>query len=292
MDLHAEVNRLRLDLLAVRTAAVLTDAGIPHILIKGPSTAHWLYDPPRPYADVDLLVPYSAGRRAGNLLAAKGIAEPKGTAFDEGAGHSWELVAPDGSEIDLHVTLPGLVPRDDRLFEVLSAHVEPMDLGVGQVPVLDEAGRCLVVALHAVQAHFREQPVVDLRRARQQVGAPAWNAALALATELDVADLYRAGLAVVEDVDLDGVDSPYARLMGMDAPGPAYGVHRLLALPPRRWPGYLWRELFPTRAFMISYYPQYMAGKFGLFGAYLRRYRDLVVQTPDVVRALRRARRG
>ena len=30
---------------------------MPHVILKGPSTARWLYDPPRAYRDVDVLVP-------------------------------------------------------------------------------------------------------------------------------------------------------------------------------------------------------------------------------------------
>ena len=53
MDLVREANRLRLDLLSVRACDALSAAGIPHVLLKGPSTALWLWSTHlRSYNDV------------------------------------------------------------------------------------------------------------------------------------------------------------------------------------------------------------------------------------------------
>ena len=63
-DLRVIAHQIRLDLLAVAASAALAADGVPNALLKGPTTARWLYDPPRPYRDVDLLVPCSQLDRA------------------------------------------------------------------------------------------------------------------------------------------------------------------------------------------------------------------------------------
>ncbi|MHA3704649.1 nucleotidyltransferase family protein, partial [Jatrophihabitans sp. YIM 134969] len=176
MDLVAQAQQLRLDLLAVEASRVLSRADVPHALLKGPTTALWLYDEPRAYRDVDLLVPTSRAVRAAAVLADAGVAHPAAGRWGEEAEHSRLLVSPHGDELDLHVALPGTAPDGDRLWTALAPHVVPFPVpDTGVVPALDTPARVLVLALHALAAGPHETtPADDLRRARAQAPASDW----------------------------------------------------------------------------------------------------------------------
>src|ERR1700749_375013 len=113
MDLVREANRLRLDLLSVQACDALAVAGIPHVLLKGPSTALWLYDPPRSYNDVDLMVPLSRVIEAAHALEAAGVASASAGRVGEEAEHSYLLISPEGFEVDVHISLPTVHPDGD-----------------------------------------------------------------------------------------------------------------------------------------------------------------------------------
>src|SRR5215213_4879318 len=65
---------LHLDLVAVQATRALEQAGVPAIVLKGPSIATWLYvdGGARPYDDCDLLVPLERFPDARRALAALG----------------------------------------------------------------------------------------------------------------------------------------------------------------------------------------------------------------------------
>ena len=154
LDLAAAATQMRLDLLAVRASRALAQASVPHALIKGPTTARWLYDPPRSYRDVDILVPRSRAEDAVNTLVTADVAHPRAGGLGEEASHSHLLISPPGFELDLHVTLPSLSsPPDgapDHMWRILSAHLEPFDIDGADVPSLDAPARYLVLALHCL----------------------------------------------------------------------------------------------------------------------------------------------
>lgn len=284
MDLQAEAERLRLDVLAVRLSACLTGAGLPHVLLKGPSTANWLYDPPRPYQDVDLLVPLSQADRVVEVLSEAGLARSRSGTLGEEAPHSWLLHSAEGFEVDLHVSLPAVPADGDRLWEVMAPHVEPLALDVGTIPALDEVGRCLVLALHCLMTPVGK-PAEDLKRARQAADASVWAAVDELAVSLGVADLVAAGLSLVGSADAPL--SRRARLYLVDAPDAAFGLERLARARRRDLPRLVWRELVPSRGFMAHDAKRPDLHGRALVAAHLSRWRRLARQLPAAFRALR-----
>src|SRR5579875_664152 len=293
MDLGTSARLIQLDALLVSASTALRRAGVPHLLLKGPSTARWLYDPPRAYRDVDLLVPASRIEQAADVLVAAGVAR-RTSGLGEEAAHSLVMVSPHGLELDLHVSLGGLPPRygsgsGDALWDVLAEHVEPLTVDGVDVPSLDLPGRCVVVALHAAgSGSDAEQVHEDLRRALQAVDAAGWARARALARELHAEAEFDAG----RGGDDPAADRPVAAYLNRSgAPAAAHGLHRVASAPARRRPGMLWHELVPSRAFMQRLEPGPPVGGRALAGRYVRRWVGLARQLPGAVTALRDARR-
>jgi hypothetical protein len=177
-DLEMQANNLRLDRLALDASRCLTAASIPHALIKGPTTSLWLYDPPRAYADVDLLVPETRLFDAVDALARAGVARGRAGGSLQEMGHSIELRDAAGYEVDLHRSLPSLPVDGDTVWAVLSPHIVEFDLGSGCVPALDEVGRCLTVAFHALSGGGDlSRRWDDLKLAYARVDPRSWDEA-------------------------------------------------------------------------------------------------------------------
>lgn len=298
MNLEAATQQLRLDLLAQDVSSALAAANIPHTLLKGPSTSIWLYDPPRGYRDVDLLVPSSQLDKAVEAIVGTGLAAAKGEHLGEEAPHSLLLISREGFELDLHITLPALPPgrhRDrDRVWNALSDHISGMTLVEDSdvtVPVLDIPGRCLVLALHALESgHQAPQVREDLDRARVRASEEDWVVAARLADGLGVRDLFDAGLAIGRP---DGEQRlpVYAYLKKTGAVGSAFGLQRLVEAPLIDKPGLLWRELFPSREFIRRTHPYGSPSIRQLLSLYVQRWKQLARQLPTAAVALVAARR-
>lgn len=282
MEIADAAQRLLLDLDAVAISTCLASAGVPHALIKGPSTSTWLYDPPRVYNDVDLLVPRSAARRAARVLEKVGVASRTGTRVGEEAHHSLAMVTSAGYQLDLHVSLPCVPVRGDLVWDTLATRVLPLDLGVGSVPALDEPGRCLVLALHALASDGRlHQKVEDLRRARAVAADSSWPTARDLARTIHAEDLYDGGLARL--ADSPEPLSHRASLYFNDAPSSALALQRLRDA---RWwerPAMVWREVFPSVEFLREFGSVEPGWRWWRVRAYVTRWRELA-------RGLRRRR--
>jgi hypothetical protein len=289
MDLATETHRLRLDLLAVEISKSFTAAVIPHVLIKGPSTSLWLYDPPRPYNDVDVLVPATRVVEAAAVLARAGIADGDlgGTGLE--ASHSHTLHSAEGYEVDLHTSLPTVPAReDDAVWDTLSSHLVPLDLGVGTVPSLDEPARCLAIALHAVSGANRlEQRVGDLQRAEAQASSAIWAQARELAIAIGAADLFDAGRRRTHENPSTAGMSPRAYLEFTNASPEAMSLDRLMSTPRRGLPKALWRELWPTKAFLREHYPTLTERPWGALRTRMARALDLSKRIPDIFREVR-----
>lgn len=291
MDLASEARRILLDLLCVDACRALAAADIPHVVLKGPSTALWLYDPPRTYRDVDLLVPVSRLRDAvGALETAKVAAAAE--RLGEGSAHSLVLLSPRGFEVDLHVTLPMLAPRSlDETWKAIAEHISSMDLGGTSVPVLDLAGRCLVLSLHAVASGNQDQRVrEDIARAIAHGDAAAWEGARDLARDIGAEVLMDDGLAVADPTrPTRSVD---ALLKRSNALGSAFGLQRVA-----QQPGVVAkvrevaREAFPSAAFMRRVDSRAAGSRYALAGAYGRRLRRLAHELPGAIRQWQHARR-
>lgn len=263
--LAAELQRLQLDVLAGRVSSVLTAAAVPHALIKGPTTATWLYRPPRPYSDVDVLVPRSQVHEAVAALSRTDVAHPCAGRFGEGAAHSQLLMTADGHEVDLHGTLPTLVVdgRDpDRVWRTLSGRLQPFRLaeGIGPVPALAPEARAVVLALHALGAGPGEhRELEDLRRARTVLGSDGWERARQIAAQLGIVDRFTVMEAVMGGDPVASAGGE-AALWLAGAGGPAIQLQRLRALPPPAIARALWRELVPSRGFMRHAFPSSSQG--------------------------------
>jgi hypothetical protein len=291
MDLVSEVQRLFLDVLAVDVAGCLERACIPHALLKGPSTAIWLYDPPRDYCDVDVLVPLSRVSEVRAALESAGLAYACAGRVGEEAQHGMLMLSSAGFEVDVHVSLPAIPPAGDRAWEVLAPHVEALDLGIGTVPALDEPARCLMLALHALGGVPFGRPAEDLRRARAVTTRDRWREARDLARALNAEDLFLAGLSAGDADSSRVVLSRRAYLYVTCAPSEALALQRLRDARRRDVPKLLWREIFPTLGFMRHAYP-YARGPIALTRAYVARWRRIGANLPSAIRVWRRAARA
>jgi hypothetical protein len=290
MDRSIEVQRLLLDVVAVDVSGCLKRAGIPHALLKGPSTAIWLYDPPRGYADVDVLVPLSRVPEVRTALESAGLAYAAAGEVGEEAQHSLLMLSPAGCEVDVHVSLPAIPPAGDRVWEILAPHVEALDLGIGAVPALDEPARCLMLALHALGGGPSGSAAHDLRRALAAATRERWREARELAREMGAEDLFLAGQAV-GDTDPSGVVlSRRAHLHVTGAPSEALALQRLRDARRRDLPRLLWREAFPTLGFMRHAHPC-TPGPISVTRMYAARWRRIGANLPSAIRAWRTAAR-
>ena len=256
-QLALAIQRLRLQALAVRAHDVLAAADIPHLFIKGPTTADWLYEPPRSFCDVDVLIPRTQLTNAVRALDEQGVATPDLQDFGEGGLHAHTLIASDGSQLDVHVSLP-MVPIDrrdpDRTWRVVSPHASHFEAPGSQgLPALDEAGRCLTLALHHASRRLA-QSTEDLRRAVAMAAPMSWQVAKNLARDLGVAEVVEVALA-----DIDGREIPdtvtlsgrlAARSLRLGSGGPRSRILMLRTAPRREVPRLLFREAFPSRGYL------------------------------------------
>lgn len=287
IDLVQETQRLRLDMLAVEVSSALSTAHVPHAVIKGVTTARWLYDPPRSYRDVDVLIPSTGASAA--LRALIGIAEPHSGRVGEEAPHSLILHSADGFEVDVHISLPTLPPAGDCLWNAFAPHVKMMTLDVGSIPVLDEPARCLVLALHALSGPSSPQPVEDLRRAREATAPAAWDRVRQLAQQIGADDLLEAGLSLTGPPVRSLTRRAY--LHAHQAPPASLGLQRLAEARRRDLPGMILREVVPSAGFMRYAHPDLLGTRFWLVRAHARRWRTLRKQLPLALRVWRAAGR-
>lgn len=173
--------------------------GIPAIVLKGPSFDRWLYGRQeyRSYVDGDLLVPKDMLLSAGTALEAMGYVR-LGSWREGLTTHAVSFRhRTTGASIDLHHTL-GLVDVGVEAWAVLSRRTENIELRGTPVTVLDEAARCLHVALHAIQSYpdRSARALVDLQRAIGTASSESWRSASELARELRCLPWFCAGISL------------------------------------------------------------------------------------------------
>jgi hypothetical protein len=177
---------LRTDRVTAETVVRLREAGIPSVVLKGPSTARWLYDGRdcRTYDDTDILVPPPL-EAAGQVLAACGFERKMPESTEPWTPHAenWERSG-DGAAVDLHRSFHGVGVDDATAWAVLARHTEPLEVGGVEVAVLDIPARALTVALHAASGHARDRVVQDLHRALERVPLERWSEAYRIAVDL------------------------------------------------------------------------------------------------------------
>ena len=234
------------------------------ILLKGPSFANAFYgpdEPPRLYADVDLLVSGDAHALVAEVLRARGYVASQARAPGDHAT-TWRR---DGlPEVDVHDTLGGLLATPDRVWATLREHQRPLAVAGGMVPVLDVPGLALHVAIHATQ-HGRAggRPVVDLEHALDKIDEPDWRRAYELAEELEGVDAFATGLRLVppgrelaKRLGIESTRSAVAAARAEDASGGAVllaKVHDARGL--RAQLRTTWWAIAPPPAVMRRWYP-------------------------------------
>jgi hypothetical protein len=193
---HA-VRALAVDAVSAEVISALHAAGIPSILLKGPSIARWLYPTGgRSYGDTDLLV------RGGDFATAEAILRRLRFVYImdgwAGAEHMPHEVARcyvrPGGNVDLHRSLPHVPVAPGVVWETLSAQTVTLVLGGVETTVLDTTALALHVVLHAAQHALSKHTGEDLRRAVSALPADEWVGVAALAVRLGVEDLLAMGL--------------------------------------------------------------------------------------------------
>ena len=256
---------LALDAAAIEVVGALRARGVRPILIKGPSTARWLYaDRPgqRVYGDIDLLVAPGQFEPAMETLAGLGYHNrTPGYGLDEPLVHAYHWVrhGPHPAEIDLHRRLYLLRAGDDAVWSALTEHTETLALGAAEVEILGAPARALMLTLHATVHGVRTgKPLRDLARALERLGDEDWAQAATLAGRLGGADAFSAGLrlldagsALADRLHLPPAASARVHLRAATAPPAAVGLLGLLE--PQSWhsrANRLRRELIPAPAFI------------------------------------------
>jgi Uncharacterised nucleotidyltransferase len=296
---------LRVDAATAEILHRFEAAGVASVLLKGVSLSRWIStrENPRLYLDCDLLI------RPGDLSAAERALDDLGfkRLFDERRMPEWwrEHAATwtrdeDGVKVDLHRDLVGSGIGPERLWRVLSAQTETLDVAGYSATALTIPARALHVALHAAQHGVEwDRPQTDLQRALAIADEEIWREAAQLAAALDATSSFAAGLRLLPegraladrlglpaDVPTDvalraGTPPPVA--LGLDQLARARGVRARFAI--------LWRKLVPPPTFMRHWSPRARQGRLGLLLAYLWRPVWLLSRLPAGIRAWREARR-
>jgi hypothetical protein len=302
--LRATMEALRLDRLAVEVATALDGAGVTAVLLKGASTARWLYDDgaPRGYGDVDLLIDRRDTTTARTVLTALGFTGLTAGLETPDLDHAENWRRRGDEFVDLHYTLPSAVdPAPEHVWTVLGDHQETWSMAGGSIRVLDEPARAVVVVLHAIH-HGPDggTPITDLRRLLARLSSAQWTDVGALARRLGVERELAAGLrlvpegeAVAAGLDLPVVLTPELWLKSAGVFDGAHVLERLSRTGSARDTARLvLAEVFPRPAELRYYTPLAHRGRLGLVAAYVVRPFLLVARLPGVLRSWLRARRG
>jgi hypothetical protein len=286
---------LSCDRITGEVATALRDAGVPAILLKGPSIARWLYPAGgRAYADSDLLVPSSEFSRAGQVLGSLGFTEvlegfhpferTRGQPAAETtfARQSVRYPGLDG-RVDLHRNLPRLGAPDDLLWQAFSSGAQTALVGGVEVRVPGRAALALHVVLHAVQHKFQGHTDEDLRRALMVMSADDWHPVADLAYRLGAADIlgyglghHEAGAGIVNRLGLPSLPRADRRVWGMSVPRGSVSLTEFWSAPGLRAKATWIRwTLLPSAAkvryvFVLPGAPRHL-----LLGAYVRYWRNL-----------------
>jgi len=172
-DAMAWALELERTLLVVR--ALLDEAGVSFLVLKGPALAHGPYPDPswRPFRDLDLLVSGRDWRRAANVLEAAGFhrgrPEPR-TGFDERFGKAAVFASASGVLIDLHHRLVlgpfGLWLNAEELFDSAVGFT----LGDASLRKLDDTSQFIHTCIHAALG-WKPPLLLSIRDVAQVAGS-------------------------------------------------------------------------------------------------------------------------
>jgi hypothetical protein len=289
------------DRLAVSVSSQLREAGIDHLVVKGPAIGQWLYGPDevRTYGDVDVLVRAEDWDRTVAWLESHGYADAMaGMSHPRMESYASHPYRSEDGDVDLHATFKGLSADPDTVWELMSEDRQVLRLPEGELEVPGLAARLMHIALHAAQ-HRDGKAVDDLERALKQCDDAEWKAAANLAHRGRAMPAFLSGLRarqsgreLVVRLELPDVQSVEALLHASGIPV-AEALHELAMQPgwrPKLALG--WSELFPTAEFMRWSSPLARRGQIGLLLSYTWRPFYLLLRLPGALRAVRAARRA
>jgi hypothetical protein len=272
----------------------MKEAGVRCLLLKGPTLSD-LYDGMRQYSDIDLLVAPESTRAAEAALAELGFV----LRDDDPHSHVWWR---EGVDVDLHSALVGVQTSSTRLWEVLGAETEVVVVGGEHVEGLNAPARALQVVLHAAQHGLQEpKPREDLRRALERVPEDLWADAARLAVALDAQAAFWTGLSMepagrelASTLELEkGPSRTETELRASTAPPTAVGLLRLAETPGLGAKLQLiWREAFPSSAYLRTWSPLARRGRAGLALAHVWRPIWILIRLGPALAAIMRARRA
>lgn len=277
---------LLLDAVAAQCFALLSEHGVPAILLKGQAIASWLYaDRLREYGDVDLLVDPAEREQAVDVLGSIGYRHwLAGADAVEFGPNEIELIGPSGVCIDLHHTLLGVAASPARCWEVLSRRTEVMSVGGRALTILDSGARTMHLALHVAQnGPIDTKAVADLERGLEQLPHSLWREAERIARSIDALEAFSAGLRVTEpgrrlarQLSLTPPRDVELVLRTTSAPPEALQIQKLVeAASMRSRISLIGRKLWPTTAYMLGRFPAARASGYSLLAARLRRLAGL-----------------
>jgi hypothetical protein len=301
---------LLLDRAAAEVGTAFAEAGVPCVLLRGPSLVRWLYPPNqgRTYLDVDLLLAPEGLAAAEQTLEALGY-EYVPTMMqrpDDRPIHArtWRRQA-DSAAVDLHRTIIGARVSDEELWAIVTDETEVIRLGGTALQGLNAPATALVVVLHAAQHGSRSpQPLSDLRHALERLPTATWQAAARLAQRLAATEAFGAGLrllptgsALADSLGVEVAATPETLLRSTTPPPTALGFEWLAHVPGIRGKArLLGAKLVPDAEFMRAWSPLARRGTTGLALAYAQRPLWLAWHAPRGfvawTRARRRARAG
>ena len=304
--LRAAGNALAVDHVAAEVVRRFAEAGIPSVLLRGPTIARHLYgeDDPREYVDVDLLVRPSAREQAERLLQDLGFSHRAvlgQSSVDRPRWASTWARDRDGANVDLHWTIAGAGASPDAVWEALSEEVDPVELFGVAVQSPRAAATALVVALHAAHHGLQvEHTLLDLERALDRFSLSTWEHAAELASAIDAVPAFAAGIRLLPPgadlaARLSLPDRPTAEtlLRGGTPPPMALGFDWLARTPGfKRKVRLVAAKIVPDRQFMRAWSPLAQSGgRTGLMLAYAWRPFWLLRHSIPGLRAWLAARR-
>jgi Uncharacterised nucleotidyltransferase len=203
-----EAHTSDLDAAAADVFGAFRAASIDGLLLKGPALARLLYgnSEARGYLDIDLMVAPRDLAKARVTLAelgyetagdALGIRDVGGVAHAE----TWVAAGPGAMRqllVELHLWLAGSRAAAPVAWDRLAARRTELELCGQSVPVLNEEGLAMHLALHAAQhgsSYRRGQR--ELALALDRWPFRVWKQAAGLAAEIDAVDAFAAGLRLV-----------------------------------------------------------------------------------------------
>jgi hypothetical protein len=290
------------DAVTAEVTQALGEAGVPSLLLKGPSIAEWLFeDGSRSYTDSDLLVDPARIDEARVVLERLGFTPAFGGLAHPGMNSPPSAPWVRGPfSVDLHETLPGARAARNRVWDLLSWESVELEVGGRPVRALSERARLVHIALHA--AHHGPgvaQPLRDLEQALKRVGAVGWSRASELSHDMGAAEAFMNGLSLSEggrrladELDMELAPSTAWILHTAGGAPVAEGLERLrTAQGVKQRAQILAHELVPSPDFMRWWSPLARRSRRGLAAAYLWRIIYLASRAPGGVRVWRRARR-